>query len=113
VEGGEAHPTKCSATSGIVTDDKARTIEIKLKEPESDFLYVLSIPFTAVLPASTPQKDTENPPPAADGPYYFASYDPSTSFTVKRNPYWTKNEIPAAPNGNPTVIQGHMTNANS
>src|SRR5207249_579446 len=71
VDGCEANPTKCSDISGIVTDDKAGTIEIKLKAPESDFLYVLSIPFTAVLPASTPQKDTENPPPAAEGAYFF------------------------------------------
>jgi peptide/nickel transport system substrate-binding protein len=113
VDGCEANPTKCSDISGILTDDKAGTIEIKLKAPESDFLYVLSIPFTAVLPASTPQKDTENPPPAADGSYYFASYTPSKSFTVKRNPYWKKHEIPAVPNGNPNVIQGTMTNDQS
>ena len=113
VDACEANPTKCSDISGIITDDKAGTIEIQLKSPESDFLYVLSIPFTSVVPASTPQKDTENPPPAANGPYYFTSYNPSKSFTIKRNPNWQKNEIPAVPNGNPDTIQGTMTDDQS
>jgi len=113
VDACEGNPTSCSDISGIVTDDKAGTVEIKLKTPESDFLYVLSIPFTAMVPASTPQKDTENPPPAAAGPYYITNYNPSKSFTVKRNPYWKKNEIPAVPNGNPDTIQGTMTDDQS
>jgi peptide/nickel transport system substrate-binding protein len=113
VDACEANPTKCSDISGIVTDDQAGTVEIKLKAPESDFLYVLSIPFTAVVPASTPQKDTENPPPAANGPYYITSYNPSKSFTIKRNPHWKKNSIPALPNGNPDTIQGTMTDDQS
>jgi peptide/nickel transport system substrate-binding protein len=109
VDACEANPTKCSDISGIITDDKAGTIEIKLKKAESDFLYVLSIPFTSVVPASTPQKDTESPPPPANGPYYITSYNPSKSFTIKRNPNWQKDEIPAVPNGNPDTIQGTMT----
>ena len=59
--------------------------------------------------SSTPHKDTENPPPAANGPYYIASYNPSKSFVLKRNPHWTKNEIPGIPNGNPDKIDGTMT----
>jgi peptide/nickel transport system substrate-binding protein len=105
----EANPTKCSSISGIVTDDSAGTVEIKLQKPQSDFLYVLSIPFTSVVPASTPQKDTENPPPAANGPYYFSSYSPSKQIVMKRNPYWTKGEIPAVPDGNPDKIVATLT----
>jgi peptide/nickel transport system substrate-binding protein len=105
----EANPPKCSDISGIVTDDNAGTIKINLKAPQSDFLYVLSIPFTSVVPSSTPDKDTENPPPAANGPYYIASYSPSKSFVVKRNPYWKKGEISAIPDGNPDKIVALMT----
>jgi peptide/nickel transport system substrate-binding protein len=105
----ERNPRKCSGISGIVTNDKAGTVEIKLKAPESDFLFVLSIPFTALVPASTPQKDTETPPPAASGPYYIANYNPSKSFVVKRNPHWKKGEIAAVPDGNPDKIVATMT----
>ncbi len=109
VDACEANPTKCSDISGIVTDDTAGTVEIKLKEPASDFLYVLSIPFTSVVPSSTPLKDTENPPPPANGPYYFASYSPSKSLVMKRNPYWKKGEIPSVPDGNPDKITMTLT----
>jgi peptide/nickel transport system substrate-binding protein len=109
VDACEANPTKCNDISGIITDDKAGTIEIKLKKPESDFEYVLSIPFTAVVPSSTPHKDTESPPPAGNGPYYIASYNPSKSFVVKRNPNWKKGSIPGMPDGNPDEIKAIMT----
>ena len=105
----EKNPTKCKSISGIVTDDAAGTVEIKLSEPQSDFLYILSIPFTSQVPASTPQKDTENPPPAASGPYYFSSYSPSKSITMLRNPNWKKGEIPAVPDGNPNKITMTLT----
>lgn len=105
----ENNPSKCSSISGIVTDDSAGTIEIKLKKPESDFLYVLSIPFSSPVPSSTAQKDTESPPPAASGPYYISKYSPSKSFTVLRNPNWKQNEIPGVPNGNPDKMVATMT----
>ena len=106
----EKNPTKCSSISGITADDATGTIGIKLKKPESDFLYVLSIPFSSPVPSSTAQKDQENPPPAASGPYYIASYSPSKSFVLKRNPYWKTNELGSSvPNGNPTEVVGTMT----
>jgi peptide/nickel transport system substrate-binding protein len=105
----EKNPTKCASISGITTDDSAGTIKIDLSEPQSDFLYILSIPFTSPVPASTPQKDTEDPPPAASGPYYFSSYAPSKSITMLRNPNWTKGEIPAVPDGNPDKISMMLT----
>jgi peptide/nickel transport system substrate-binding protein len=104
----EGNPDKCSDISGIVVDDKAGTIEIKLDKPQSDFLYILTTFFTALVPSSTPQKDTENPPPAAAGPYYISQYKPSRSFTVLRNPHW--QSIPGIPDGNPDKIVAIMTN---
>ena len=104
----EANPTKCSDISGIIVNDGAGTVEIKLIKPQSDFEYILTTPFAAIVPSSTPQKDTENPPPAADGPYYISSYKPSRSFVALRNPHW--KPIPGIPNGNPDKIVAIMTN---
>jgi peptide/nickel transport system substrate-binding protein len=104
----EANPTKCSEISGIVVDDNAGTVEIKLQQPQSDFLYILTTFFAAIVPSSTPDKDTESPPPAADGPYYISQYKPSRSFTVLRNPHW--KSIPGVPDGNPDKIVAIMTN---
>jgi peptide/nickel transport system substrate-binding protein len=100
----EKNPTKCSAINGIQTNDSTGTIKIDLSQPQSDFLYVLSTPFTSLLPASTPQKDTENPPPAGNGPYYFASYSPGKQIVMLRNPHWKEGEITAVPDGNPDKI---------
>jgi peptide/nickel transport system substrate-binding protein len=104
----EGSPDKCSDISGIIVDDKAGTVEIKLIKPQSDFLYILTTFFTALVPSSTPDKDTENPPPAAAGPYYISQYKPSRSFTVLRNPHYTP--IPGIPTGNPDKIVAIMTN---
>jgi peptide/nickel transport system substrate-binding protein len=103
----EANPDKCSDISGIIVDDKAGTVEIKLDKPQSDFLYILTTFFAAMVPSSTPQKDTENPPPAAAGPYYISQYKPSRSFTMLRNPHYTP--IPGIPTGNPDKITAIMT----
>jgi peptide/nickel transport system substrate-binding protein len=102
----EKTPTKCSKISGIISNDSAGTIEIKLKKPESDFLYVLSLPFSALLPASTPAKPLTNPPPPAAGPYYISSYAPHKSFVVKRNPNYKTGSIPTIPQGNPDQVLG-------
>ena len=104
----EANPGKCSDISGIIVDDKAGTIQIKLDQPQADFLYILTTFFAALVPSSTPDKDTENPPPAAAGPYYISQYKPSRSFTVVRNPHYTP--IPGIPTGNPDKITAIMTN---
>jgi peptide/nickel transport system substrate-binding protein len=105
----EANPTKCKDISGIVTNDGSGSITINLQKPESDFEYVLSIPFSSLVPSSTPHKDTENPPPAANGPYYISAYNPSKSFTMLRNPHWKPHEIPGVPDGNPDKIVAIMT----
>jgi len=112
IDGCENTPGSCTPESitGITSDDNAGTIEIKLKTPESDFLYVLSIPFSSLVPSSTPLTDTEDPPPAGSGPYYISSYKPSRSFILKRNPHWEKDELgTSVPNGNPDEIVGLMT----
>jgi peptide/nickel transport system substrate-binding protein len=103
----EGNPGKCSDISGIIVDDKAGTVEIKLDKPQSDFLYILTTFFASLVPSSTPQKDTENPPPAAAGPYYISQYKPSRSFTVLRNPHY--KPIPGIPTGNPDKITAIMT----
>jgi peptide/nickel transport system substrate-binding protein len=109
VESCEANPTKCKDISGIVTNDSSGSIEIKLQKPEADFEYVLSLPFLSLVPSSTPHKDTENPPPAANGPYYISAYNPSKSFTLLRNPHWKKGEIAGVPDGNPDKVVALMT----
>ena len=48
-----AHPTKGGNISGIITNNKTRTITIKLATPRGDFLTILALIFAAPVPANT------------------------------------------------------------
>ncbi len=111
----EKNPPKCTDISGIIANDAAGTIEIKLKQAESDFLYVLSLPFSVPVPAKTPAtpQGPGSSAPAADGPYYIANFSPHKSFVIKRNPNWKKGSIPGIPDGNPDVVKGTITDDQS
>src|SRR3954452_8777421 len=108
-DGCEKNPTTCKSISGIIADDAAGTVEIKLAKPQSDFLYVLSLPFSALVPKGTPPKPLTNPPPPSSGPYYISSYQPHKSFVIKRNPFYKKGSIPTVPQGNPDQVLGTIT----
>jgi peptide/nickel transport system substrate-binding protein len=105
----EKNPTSCKSISGIVADDAAGTVEIKLSQPQSDFLYVMSLPFAALVPAGSPTHPVTNPPLPGNGPYYMSSYQPHKSFTIKRNPFYKKGSIPTVPQGNPDEVVGNIT----
>ena len=48
--------TKKGDITGITTDDAARTITIKLEQPQGDFLNILAIEFARFVPAGTPAR---------------------------------------------------------
>ena len=96
--------TKTGGISGIIANDKARTVEIKLSSPRGDFLYILGIPFAAILPKNTPASDQSTRGIPATGPYMEQSYQPNRSFVFVRNPQY--KEIPGIPKGNPDKLTG-------
>jgi len=108
-DGCEKDPPSCKSISGIVADDAAGTVEIKLNKPQSDFLFVMSLPFSALVPKGTPAKPQTNPPPPGNGPYYMTSYQPHKSFVIKRNPNYKSGAIPTVPQGNPDQVIGTIT----
>jgi peptide/nickel transport system substrate-binding protein len=99
--------TKKGHISGIITDDAKRTITIKLDQPRGDFLYILALEFSHVVPAGTPASDQSTHPIPATGPYMIKSYTPSRSFTLVRNPNYN-NQIPTMPSGNPDKVVGKI-----
>jgi peptide/nickel transport system substrate-binding protein len=105
----EKTPDSCSQISGIVADDNAGTVTVNLKHPQSDFLYVMSLPFSSPVPPSTPASPQTNPPPAGSGPYYMTSYKPHKSFVIKRNPNYKKDSLPTVPQGNPDQVIGTIS----
>lgn len=100
IEGAEQFAkTKKGDIGGIVVDDDARTIEIKLTKPQGDFLYVLATMFASIVPSGTPAKDQSTATIPATGPYMIESYTPNRIVTVVRNPEW--KGIDEIPDGNP------------
>lgn len=91
--------TKKGDIPGIVVDDDAKTIEIKLSKPQGDFLYVLATMFGSIVPTGTPAKDQSTATIPATGPYMIEKYTPNRLVTLVRNPEW--KGIPDVPDGNP------------
>jgi peptide/nickel transport system substrate-binding protein len=85
---------------GIKTNDKTGEISITLTEPDTKILYALAEPYAAPTPAAkSPAKSLKQPPPGV-GPYTLEVVDFSREWVAKRNPQWSKMDIPGVPAGN-------------
>jgi peptide/nickel transport system substrate-binding protein len=97
-------PKRCDLSHGIVADDAARTVALHLVAPDPEFLYKLAVPFTYVLPAGTPPRDTGTHPLPATGPYVIATYRPRHLLRLVRNRYFHEWSQAAQPDGYPDEI---------
>jgi peptide/nickel transport system substrate-binding protein len=98
IAGGDAcvkTPKTCDLSKGIVVNGNQITFHLSKGDPE--FLQQLALPFAFILPADTPAKHVDIPPPGT-GPYKWATYKPTTAMSVVRNPFfkeWSKDAQPA------------------
>ena len=100
IEGAEQFAeTKKGDIPGIITDDDAGTVEIKLTKPQGDFMHILATMFASFVPPSTPAKDQSTAGIPSNGPYMIQNYTPNRSVTLVRNPKW--KDIDDIPTGNP------------
>jgi peptide/nickel transport system substrate-binding protein len=100
--------TKKGGIPGIETNDKTGQITIHLENPDGSFESELALPFVALLPANTPEKDLSAEPPPATGPYVITSSKPGRGWEYERNPQWAKaNEklLPQLPSGHVDKIK--------
>jgi peptide/nickel transport system substrate-binding protein len=94
--------TKKGHISGITADDATGKITIKLKSPQGDFEYILATEFAALVPASSPAKDTSTNPVPSTGPYMISSYKPNKQVLIVRNPNFDASMFGGnVPSGNP------------
>jgi peptide/nickel transport system substrate-binding protein len=104
IQGGDAcvkTPKTCSLSQGITV--KGNTVTFNLTEADPEFLDKLSVPFAFILPASTPAKNVNIPPPGT-GPYKWVQYAPSKEMRLTRNTFFKEWSKDAQPAGNPDVI---------
>ena len=94
----------CDLPAGIVTDDAARTVTFRLREPDPEFLTSLAIHGLATpVPPGTPFRDVGLEPIPGTGPYKVASAN-RREVRYVRNPYFRERSHAAQPDGNPNEI---------
>ena len=99
IQGGDAcvkTPKSCNLSQGIVVNGNKVTFH--LAHPDPEFLQQLSVPFAFILPASTPTKNVNIPPPGT-GPYKWVQYSPNKQMRVVRNTYFKEWSAAAQPDG--------------
>jgi peptide/nickel transport system substrate-binding protein len=112
--------TKQGGITGIEADDASGEIVIHLASPRSTFTDELAMPYVALLPAGTPDRDLTADPPPATGPYAITSSKPGRGWEYARNPVWkTSNAalMPEIPSGHVdkirfTVVRNGSTQVN-
>lgn len=112
--------TRKGGISGIETDDRSGKITIDLVKPRGPFTNELAMPFVALVPPGSPDKDATTDPPPATGPYAISSVKPGQSWSYERNPEWLRNNaelMPDLPSGHVdrievTVIRNQSTEVN-
>ena len=71
------------------------TLQIKLVQPASDFLYMMAMPFTSARPveydAYVPNSNQLDTHTLSDGPYRISSYLAGKSITLQTNPAWKQS----------------------
>jgi peptide/nickel transport system substrate-binding protein len=105
IEGADAcikKPKTCDLSKGIAVNGNQITFHLTTGDPE--FLFKLAMPFAFVLPADTPAKHVDIPPPGT-GPYKWTEYKPTTAMKVERNTFFKEWSKDAQPAGLPDVIE--------
>jgi peptide/nickel transport system substrate-binding protein len=105
IAGGDAcikKPKTCDLSKGIEVNGNQVTFHLTKGDPE--FLPQLSVPFAFILPADTPAKHVDIPPPGT-GPYKWTQYKPTSAMKVERNTFFKEWSKDAQPAGLPDVIE--------
>src|SRR6185437_6132608 len=102
----EQHPKRCDLSAGVVTDDTAGTVTIRLGQADPDFLDKLaSLGATPAPPGAPGHAIRRAPFLPGTGPYMISQFRPAKSITLGRNPYFRQWSYAAQPAAYPSVIR--------
>ena len=98
------HSGRCDLSRGVTTNEQARTVTFRLRDPDASFLTNLTVGGLATpVPPGTPLRPAGDEPIPGTGPYMIASVNPAEIRYV-RNPVFREWSRAAKPDGNPHEI---------
>ena len=92
-------PETCDLSRGIVTDAATDTITFNLVEPDPEFLYKLTMPFSYPVPPSIPEEEQVRRGVPGTGPYMLEPPMSADGLTLVRNPEFEVWSAAAQPDG--------------
>jgi YVTN family beta-propeller protein len=101
-------PLACDLSRGVVTDDRAGTILLRLTRPDPDLLFKLTLPAARPVPPGTPRTHLAAQPVPSTGPYRVARFIPGQRLLLIRNRRFREWSRAAQPNGYPDRIDIRM-----
>jgi YVTN family beta-propeller protein len=96
-------PARCNLSRGIITDESARTVAFRLREPQPDFLANLTAAAASPVPPGTPWRRADQTPIPGTGPYEVREAS-AKRIVWERNPNFREWSHAAQPDGNPDRI---------
>ncbi len=94
---------RCDLSSGIVTDQAARTVSFRLRAPDPDLLSNLTQAAASPVPPGTPWHRTDTEPIPGTGPYAVVEAN-ARRIVWTRNRFFREWSHAAQPAGNPDRI---------
>ncbi|HEX5287235.1 MAG TPA: ABC transporter substrate-binding protein, partial [Streptosporangiaceae bacterium] len=101
-------PAACDLSRGVITDDRAGTIILRLTRPDPDLLFKLTLPTARPVPPGTPRTDLNTRPVPSTGPYRVGQFIPGRRLLLVRNERFREWSRAAQPDGYPDRIDIQM-----
>jgi len=78
-----AAPSRCDLSRGVVADERAGTVTVRLTHPDPQLPANLALPLASIVPAATPRRELIEQPPPGTGPYRIERFSRSRPLGVR------------------------------
>ena len=91
-DSGHTHPEYYSSIGTVTIDEAAKTVTLRLTEPNSSLLYNLARPDSVIYPAA--RAETQRSQPIGTGPFKFVQYLEGSEVRLERNDDYYLTGVP-------------------
>ena len=94
----------CDLSRGVVTDDRAGTVTLHLRQPNPELEYQLTLPYAFPVPREVSMTKTARLGVPGTGPYMVRDFKKNKRLVLVRNPRFRQWSAAAQPEGYPDKI---------